>query len=462
LPGQWSGENVAAGDDSPARYLPMRLNSIERFHLLDDWPAWPNWIGARLQFSGAIDESLGRAALEYVLRRHVRGGCGVDCSGPVWTWVERAVDTPLHMVRGGSADEWHLPPLPDPRSGRATQFAAWTDGHSSQVSFYVHHALADGLGALQGVREWMVVYDNLSSGRPPDDRLGPLDTRLLARRNELGLLRWSWWRHVWKQPVALFGASKFVFRRFARLVPGEAGVALTAQRAPSDRGLLLVSADVGPEMLRELRAKAKATGVSLNDWLTGCLFEALAEFRKETAPGRERDWLRIIVPISLRSKADAALPAANRTTLVQIDRWAGDFDPRVRLMQGIARELGIIRGWQLDRLFLLAIRCIGLSRGWLRHAARWQKQRATALLTNLGKPLLGMRLENDDGRLVVGGLRLNTLDLVAPVKHGMPVAFAAHQYRNALRITMQVDGNALSRERAGRLLELLVGRLGAS
>ncbi len=462
MAGKRAEKKVAAGENSPASHLPMRLNSIERFHLLDDWPAWPNWIGARLQFSGTIDESIGRAALEHVLQRHVRGGCGVDCSGPAWTWVERAVDSPLEMARGGRADDWRCPPLPDPRSGRATQFAAWTDGHSSQVSFFVHHALADGLGALQGVRDWLVVYDNLSRGRPPDDRLGPLDASLLARRNELGLLRWSWWRHAWKQPVALFGATKFVLRGFARLVPGEAGIALSAQRSPADPGPLLVSAAVGPEMLRELRAKAKAAGVSLNDWLTGCLFEALAGFRQETVPGRERDWLRIIVPISLRSKADAALPAANRTTLVQLDRRARDFDPRARLMQGVARELGVIRGWQLDRLFLLAIRCIGISGGWLRHSARWQKQRATALLTNLGKPLLGTRLENDDGRLVVGSLRLDTLDLLAPIKHGMPVAFAAHQYRSALRITMQVDANAISRERAGRLLELLVERLAAS
>lgn len=445
----------------PASHLPMRLNSIERFHLLDDWPAWPNWIGARLQFAGELDENTARAALEHVLQRHVRGRCGVDGGQVRGAWVERPVESSFSLTRGRRAEDWRLPPLPDPRTGRATQFAAWTDGQSSRVSLLVHHALADGLGGLQFVRDWLVAYDNLTNGRPVDDRLAPLEASRLARRNELGLLRWAWWRHAWKQPVALFGAAKFVFRDFASLGPGQREASDPAQNVHGEPWPHLVSAEVGSAPVRELRARARAAGVSLNDWLTGCLFEALVAFRTETGSGLESDWLRMIVPISLRSKGDAALPAANRTTLVQIDRRASDLNPRVRLMQGIARELGVIRGWQLDRLFLLAIRVIGSSAGWLRHSARWQKRRATTLLTNLGKPLLGTRLGSEDGRLVVGGLQLEAMDLLAPVKHGMPVAFAAHQYGHVLRITMQFDGTALSRDRAARLMQLLVERIAA-
>ena len=44
-----------------------------------------------------------------------------------------------------------------------------------------------------------------------------LETERLKTRNHLGGLRWRYWKHMLKQPVALFGAAKFIFRKSVNL-----------------------------------------------------------------------------------------------------------------------------------------------------------------------------------------------------------------------------------------------------
>lgn len=440
--------------------LPLRMTSIERFHLLDDSRAWPNWIGSQLSFAGALDEGTAREALRITLQRHVWGHCRADSHRWRWHWTPHPDGTPaFHFSTDPEGRNWLPEQLPDPRSESAARFCGWTNGVDSRISFLVHHALADGLGGLQFVRDWLLVYDNLFHGRAPASGLPPLEPGRLLRRNQLGLLRWSYLRHLWKQPLALFGASKFLFRRFAILA-----------EAPDRNGALPNSSHDGPwprllslpidaATLQAVKQAARKWNISLNEWLLGCLFEAVASWRSERTDQPDDPWLRMIVPISLREKSDTGLPAANRTTLVQLDRRTSDFHPRIRLMQGLRFELGVIRQWQLDRIFLVAIRVVGLHNRWLAFTARWQKQRATIMLTNLGKPLLRTGLQRDGDCLLVGPLRLERMELVAPVKNGMPAAFAVHQYRNQLQIDLQYDPVALTRDDASRLLELFAARI---
>jgi len=62
-------------------------------------------------------------------------------------------------------------------------------------------------------------------------------------------------------------------------------------------------------------------------------------------------------------------------------------------------------------------------------------------------------LPRDDGKLVVGGLRLESVDFVIPLRQRMHTAFCAHIYGGRLRILMNYDPRHITQEDARDLLE---------
>ncbi|MCP4772942.1 MAG: hypothetical protein GY880_01750, partial [Planctomycetaceae bacterium] len=104
------------------------------------------------------------------------------------------------------------------------------------VYFAVHHAISDGAGAILVVNEWLAIYANLESGRSGTAGLQRLEADRLRARNHLGLFRWNYLKHIFQQPVALFGATKFIFRKT---------VDLTIQKDVSDGDARLYPAIVG-------------------------------------------------------------------------------------------------------------------------------------------------------------------------------------------------------------------------
>jgi hypothetical protein len=129
------------------------------------------------------------------------------------------------------------------------------------------------------------------------------------------------------------------------------------------------------------------------------------------------------------------------------------------LARGISYELGLIRRWQLDRMFLVLVRGMSISDAWLRSAVGRRQARATSMLTNLGKPLLRLGLPLEGGRVLAGGLRLEELDVVGPIRFGMPLSFAVAEYGGQLRLTAHYDSRRLRKEQVEPLLRTLRERV---
>jgi hypothetical protein len=160
----------------------------------------------------------------------------------------------------------------------------------------------------------------------------------------------------------------------------------------------------------------------------------------------------MIIPMSIRERGDALMPAANRTTLVQIDRFSHQVAESVPLAQGIQFELGVIRGWYLDRLFLLIIRMISISDTWLRQSVGRRKPRATTLFTNLGKPFLKLPLPRQGRKFRCGGLIVSSIELAAPIRSHLPISFTSLEYGGDLFLNAHVDSRFLSTSDAERLM----------
>ncbi len=184
----------------------LRMTSIERFHLLDDQPAWPNWIGSILNLEGEIDPVLARQAIDIVLPRHSLIASRVSPRRRDWI-VDPKAEPVIRFIQCDDIEVELLPSRPDIRNSAGSMFVAHTDGRRTRICLLIHHGLCDGIGGLQFVREWLQVYDDLFHGRPDSRGLGKLDSATLANRNRLYLTSRQYLVHLWKQPLALFGAS---------------------------------------------------------------------------------------------------------------------------------------------------------------------------------------------------------------------------------------------------------------
>jgi len=473
--------------ESFSELFPMRMTSIEKFHWLDDTEAYPNVLFTRIRFHQRIDPDLARKAWQLTIQRQPFSDVEPRSIHGRWHWVQgprggSASSDPSESFEDwhGTRFDWHEIPKPPthwsysehrPKSPTGSYLGVFVwpntgyedsdspsqpakDGFTSEVWLYVHHAIGDGAAAVLVVNEWQMVYANLLAGRAANTGLHRFDTKLLGNRSSLGLLSWRYLKHLWKQPVALFGATKFAFRKTVELIPKSHQASNKDRLHPSIIGHWLKQ-----ETVDRLTQQAKSHDVMLNSLLIGKLYLALIRWRTKQGFHAAKDWLRIILPISIRNVSDRRLPAANRATIVQLDRREKEMENLSGFYQGINREIMVIRGWQLDKIFLIAIRIMAMFEPILKRSAQDERSRGTAVFTNLGEPLRKSHRKGSREPAGENQLSLAEFDCVGPIRKGTAANFAVSKYGKSMRVSLHFDSKLLSNEEARKLLDSYVEQL---
>lgn len=440
--------------------FPMPMTSIEKYHWLEDTAEHPNFIFAQLRFADPLDADLARLAWQTATERQP-ATYAVAHRRQRWQWefsepqAQAAWPPPgcLYRYQDNPASAAWKPPIEG--QGVGLVISNWTrpredeEGHAfrGQASFFAHHALADGVGSLQVINDWRTIYDNLLRKREPLTGIHPLDLERLPQRNNLGLLRWRYLKHLPKQPIALFGAAKFVLRKTPPLVPGYHG----RESGPPPGFPAIMGTWLSAEASAAVYRQAQQLGITSNALLMGQLFLALADWRRRQSPtATDRDWMRMILPINIRTIADRRMPATNRTSLVQIDRRTPPRTNEDSFFRMLDREVKIIRGWQLEKMFLLAVRGLSLSDAVLRRAANSPTSRGMAVFTDLGRPF--RRLRGQSAGASRNGLQPVAFDLVGPIRPGTPANFSVTRFDGRLRISLHYDRRVLKPAQAEELL----------
>ena len=475
-----------AENDLFGSLFPMRMTSIERFHCLDEDTKFPNLIFFRFRIDGKINSDLAKQAWQAALERQPFGDVVPERINGQWFWVSgprakgnrsvdawngarfeyQELDTPpdwnydQHRTRSKTGSYlgisvWRThsprPTAADKQSQNARSRQTETDtiGFTTEVMFYVHHAIADGAAAVSVVNDWMLIYANLRSGRPVHNGIHRLDCDLFQKRNCLGLLEWRYLRHLPKQPVALYGAIKFSFRKTAELIPAvvrqqtEDPVDTSHERFPQ-----IVGRWIDESKVKKLVEQSEIHGVMLNSVLLGQFYLALIHWRQLQGFHSDQDWIRVILPMSIRNVSDRRLPSANRATIVQIDRRKKDMADVGKLYQNLDHEIRVIRGWQLDKMFLLAIRGLAIFDTLLTRSVGNKKSRGMAVFTNLGDPLrksVRASMREPDSTAYI---RPMEIDPVGPIRKGTPVNVSISRFESRIRISMHYDASELSRDQA--------------
>ena len=441
--------------------FPMPLTIMEEFLLLEDRPSCPNLMFFRTVFSGQVDRHAFDAALKRAVGRHpfFRAIVKQNTAGR-WEWVEVTQAQP-DVIWGAVPATEVLPPLTwlNLRREVGLRVRVTIDAavNTSTILFQIHHSVCDGIGADTFIGDFLVAYA-LEMGAAADlAKFAELNEGTLSERGRFELTFAKFLKR--RLMVALRRVCSFPMHQPCPLIPYGA--------RPSYSTLLgghpgLLAHHFHREEASKLKDVAKASGVTLNDLLICDLFLAVQRWQREQGLNNSNEWLRIMIPMNLRQRMHALLPACNVVSSIFINRRGNAGDQPDRLLRSIHDEMQMIKDNNLGLTFVFSLqvrRC--LPGGWRRlRAAR--KCAVSTILSNLGRAFPRVSLPRQGGHLVAGNLCLEQFEAYVPIQPYTDAAFGIGLYAERLYTTMHFDPAVIDAKAADKLLSAFVNQIRAT
>ncbi|REK19520.1 MAG: hypothetical protein DWQ37_00155 [Planctomycetota bacterium] len=441
-------QNAPASNSLPAdAVFPLPLTPFELYYYLDDRPACPTTFPVELLFTGTLDRERFYAALEETVRRHPLLRAAIDDRSGTPRWVPAAGEQPFIDWDDSTAPITHPDgEFIDLKSAPGLRTWVRTSPGQARVLFQFHHACCDGLAALEMVKDLLAAY----KGDQPIKR----DAELLRRRGDIvppdtpkpslavsvrdalyTLNVWSW--ILLQQPVPLAAPAG-------------------ASKPSPDPILPFVVATLSAAESRGLRDLAASHGVSSNDLLLRDWLVALRRWN-ETHAGSARGRLKVNVPVSLRTRDEARMPAANRLgyAFVTDDGTATD---DAALLEVVRSETHRIKDWKLALYFLGGLT---LASGF-RSAIRWVLSRnaslATAVLSNVGRFAPERSLKRGQ-KWTCGDLVLDRVCGAPPIRKLTRAAMIVIEYGGATTFCLRCDPQHFAASDTQALLDAFLGQV---
>ncbi|MCY2991166.1 MAG: chromosome condensation protein [Planctomycetota bacterium] len=441
--------------------LVLPLTTMEEFLFWEDRPAYPWCCFVRMRFAGQLERTALEAALRTTLQRHPLLSSIVQKRGRKrLVWV--AVTNPEPRIEWQSGPTGgHFPPAShlDLQQEIGCRFHVVVDDQASDLVIQFHHACCDAAGMFVFFHDLLLAYALAQGANPERVRLLPIDQQLLAGRGRYGLTLGQLLRMLPKQLVGLQGVRQFLMRTPCPVIPHQ--VCDNEVPPPAEYPAVLGRVfDIQDTVA--LQTAAVQLGVTANDLLIRDLFLALAEWRTRQQVPADDGWLRMMIPMNLRTAQDRELPAANVVSSVFLDRRGPDFSDPERLLRSIHDEMELIKRNQLGYTFVFSTQLIRLLPGGLRKQVRADKCTVSCVFANLGKLTARTSLPRRGGCVVAGNVSLRELDLVTPIRPYACVALNAAIYTRKLFISLHYDPRPLTAAQAVDLLDTFERRIRAS
>ena len=322
-----------------------------------------------------------------------------------------------------------------------------------------HHACCDGIGIFQFIRDLLVLYHfeaSQASGPPP---LAELSADRLRLRGRTGLTKLELIKMAPRQAIGLIGAKEFLTRKPVPLLPHDpVGADATVPECYPN----MVVHQLSVEETKNLTAKARRFGATLNDIMIRDLFVALIEFRENHMTGRSDDWLRVMVPMNLRNRFHQDMSATNTVSSVFIDRCPSDATDLKSLLAGICAQMKLIKRNQLGLTFWASLRLLNWFPGGVKKQARKQQCSISCIFSNLGRVFVDVPVPVVAEQLVLAGSTVESIEVSVPNRPYSCVSFATLTYAHRLSISLHYDPRVLSREQGASLLGSFVRHLNST
>ena len=311
-----------------------------------------------------------------------------------------------------------------------------------------HHSACDGLGIIQFMDDLLMTYGQLrGSCQLTCPMIDPtafnlrgthhLDQEKWAARTSLD------WRRTLKYfmtiPTPMLGG------RPPRPPKCEVSDALASERIVLPKNYL-----------DRYRENARLKNVSVNDLLIRDLFLSLADWNRS-----QRKTCRIVrlaLAVSLRVVGDSCASAANNVSMVFLDRSARKIR-RSDLLQSISNETKEIMSFRMGLSLIRVLKRLGSLRYLMAFVVRLPVCSSTAVLTNVGHVFSNSKLMGTNGKVSLGDISLESLELLAPVRPKTNAAFSINYYAGELSITMRFNSLVMTTENANQFLNQFSSRI---
>lgn len=438
--------------------MKLALEAFEHFMYADDRPEHPMTFWLRATATGTVEKPRFEAALLKALARQplltarLVGEPSDKTSALSW---ELGVKASPYVDFGHDDEALRFPqdsPAIDLRKEQGLRAFVRQHPRHVVISLQFHHAAIDAIAAARFVEDVLAYYDDAHA---PDDRLAPVAPELIQRRGTFQLTAQDRRRRLLDDLVRAF----LFFRKRPRpLVVRRAAKPFTEELYPSSSTRLMPTSE-----LAALKNGAGKARVTLNDLMLRDLFLTLDDWNR--AHGK-REPLRIAMPMNMRRGLDDQIPGANVVSMCFLDRAPAELEDARRLLGGIVRETSYLKDHYMGYALILVTKLAGRIKGgvrWLLTPRLLWRCSSTAVLSNLGDPLRGSRLErNARGEIVAGGLTLTQLELLPPVRPGTALAVGVVTYAGKTSMTFHFDATRLTSPDAEALVGSFHGRLKGS
>lgn len=455
----------------------LKFTAFEELMLQQDSVAYPCNIYARMLLTGQLDQPLFVKAVDAVCERHPLLKSRIEKRRGRHAWLVNQTASPTIDWRHASVAnlEQNYPPESmfdlTREAGMALDVccslenaadenncrdqSGSTDSKSTYVvTIKLHHAVADGLGVVQVLRDLLLIYDALVRKQPIDDSADTWAS--LAVRNRFVSSAFHVLKMIPSQLIGLAGVRQFLMRQPTPLLKHSLEKSSTSHSIP----FCCETLSFAKHQFTVLRNEAKRRSVTVNDLLATCIFRGLAAFRRSKEQSDPKEWVRMMVPVNMRRTAELQqLPACNCVSCVFLDRRPEQLNDFDTLLDSVHSEMELIKTNRLELLFNLSL--------WLRNQVPVSFNRpptesrcqASLVFSNLGVVFAGDSSRSSEAKLIAGQLTLEKLEAYAPLAINMCVAITTLFYAGELQLMMRYDPQLISQTQSQELLNLVGSEL---
>jgi Condensation domain len=446
--------NGPVADETRRDLFPLPLTPFEYYYYLDDCREYPTTFPVELQFAGTLVREHFLAALGETRARHPMLCAVIDTSQRRPRWVADGRARPEADWADASVPVAHpAGEFIDLTSGPGLRTWVRTTPAGARVLFQFHHACCDGLSSLQFVRDLLIAYQKAAGADRGET--GDLDVELLRRRGELV---------AESDPKPTLRDACYTARLWAQILSRNPDVlaapdANQAGAGSKSPGALLEfeSHTLDRDETAALRKVAEACRVTANDLLLRDFLLAVGAWnRRHSAPGGR---LRVNVPVNVRRKDEARMPAANRIGFGFVTAGAEDVENPTRLLERVRGETTRIKEWKLGLYFLggLAFAArVPLVMSW---ALKRNRSFATAVLSNVGRFVPDASPERRNFRWTCGDLELVRVTGVPPLRKLTRAAAIVIEYAGETTLSLRCDPHYFDAPQTRELLDSFVERV---
>lgn len=446
---------------APTDLFPLPLSPFERYMLLDDSATYPMSFVLIIRLKGNLQRDAFEQSVVFALNRHpLLMSQTVHIRGKGQCWMP--VATPSAGIRWQDHDqptEGQVHKRIDLVREIGVRISVEHFPDNANVLFEFHHACTDGIGGIQFIGDLLAGYAQLTT--PPDGELPELEPVEFDRLRARALFSTAENEPVPKSVSSPYRLGQRLLKLLRR---GPVPLVATRSRMPSGTPLefpAMISRTIEKAELQQLKVVAAQKSVELNDLYMMEMFQTIREWNRKYGPGRDKRWLRIGMPTSLRTPLHDHMPAANVVSYMFLTRRADECDRPDEMLAGIHRQTSMIVNERLGRFLAFALKYFQKIPGLLWCLLRLNRCFCSTVLTNVGdiRRHFKVRFPLKHGRCVAGNVILEALMGSPPVRPNTRLATSLGTYGGTLFINLHCDPKSFTREQADELADLFIDRL---